>query len=50
MGGVVFAGGWEMKIFSKVLRDFGKTMVGKRYFSHQTVPVITEKNNGKSGF
>ena len=33
-GGVVFAGGWEMKIFSTVFLDFGKNMVGKRYFQH----------------
>ena len=33
-GGVVFAGGREMKIFITVFRDFGKTMVGKRYFQH----------------
>ena len=32
--GVVFAGGREMKIFSTVFRDFGKNMVGKRYFQH----------------
>ena len=34
-----------MKNFSTVFRDFGKNMVGKRYFQHYTVPVITEKNN-----
>ena len=45
-----FAGGREMKIFSTVFRDFGKNTVGKRYFQHYTVPVITEKNNEKSGF
>ena len=45
-----FAGGREMKIFSTVFRDFGKNMVGKRYFQHYKVPVITEKNNEKSGF
>ena len=45
-----FAGGREMKIFSTVFRDFGKNMVGKGYFQHYTVPVITEKNNEKSGF
>ena len=50
MGGVVFAGGQEMKIFSTVFRDFGKRMVGKWYFQHETVPVITEKNNEKLGF
>ena len=33
-GDVVFAGGWEMKIFSTVFRDFGKNIVGKRYFQH----------------
>ena len=33
-----------------VFRDFGKNMVGKRYFQHQTVLVITGKNNEKSGF
>ena len=33
-GGVVFVGGWEMKIFSTLFRDFGKNMVGKRYFQH----------------
>ena len=42
-GGVVFAGGREMKIFSTVFRDFGKNMVGKRYFQHKMVPVITAK-------
>ena len=45
-----FAGGREIKIFSTVFRDFGKNMVGKRYFQHWTVPVITDKNNEKSGF
>ena len=45
-----FAGGREMKIFSTVFRDFGKNMVGKRYFQHYKVPVNTEKNNEKSGF
>ena len=49
-GSVVFAGGQEMKIFSTVFRDFGKNMVGKRYFQHKTVPVITAKNNEKLGF
>ena len=50
-----------MKIFSTIFRDFGKNMVGKRYFQHKTVPVIAEKtkkqnkknpnnNNEKSGF
>ena len=39
-----------MKIFSTVFRDFGKDMVGELYFQHKTVPVITEKNNEKSGF
>ena len=48
--GVVFAGGRKMKIFSTVFRDFGKNMVGKRYFQHYTVPVIIGKNNKKSGF
>ena len=48
--GLVFAGGREMKTFSTVFRDFGKNMVGKRYFEHQTVPVNTGKNNEKSGF
>ena len=33
-GGVIFAGGREMKIFSMVPRDFAKNMVGKRYFQH----------------
>ena len=47
---VVFAGGREMKIFNTVFRDCGKNMVGKRYFQHYTVPVITGKNNEKSGF
>ena len=47
---MVFAGGREIKIFSTVFRDFGKNMVGKRYFQHWTVPVITDKNNEKSGF
>ena len=32
--GVVFAGGREMKIFITVFRDFGKNIVGKRYFQH----------------
>ena len=47
---MVFAGGREIKIFSTVFRDFGKNMVGKRYLQHWTVPVITDKNNEKSGF
>ena len=33
-GGVVLAGGPEMKIFSKVFRDLGENMVGKQYFQH----------------
>ena len=34
-GGVVFSSsGCEMKIFSTVFRDFGKSMVGKRYSQH----------------
>ena len=33
-GGVVFAGGREMKIFSTVFHDFGENMVGQRYFQH----------------
>ena len=45
-----FAGRQEMKIFSTVFQDFGENMVGKRYFQHKKVPVITEKNNEKSGF
>ena len=49
-GGVVFPGGREMKIFSTVFRDFGKNMVGKWYFQHKMVLVITAKNNEKSGF
>ena len=28
---VVFSDGWEMKT---VFQDFGKNMVGKRYFQH----------------
>ena len=40
---VVFAGGREMKIFSTVFRDLGK-------LKHQTVPVITRKNNDKLEF
>ena len=28
----------------------GKKMVGKWYFQHKTVPVITGKNNGKSEY
>ena len=32
--GIVFAGGWEMKIFSAVFRDFGKNIVRKWYFQH----------------
>ena len=32
--GVVFAGRWEMKIFSMVFQDFGKYKVGKWYFQH----------------
>ena len=47
---VVFAGGREMKIFNTVFRDCGKNMVGKRYFQHYTVPVITGKDNKKSAF
>ena len=39
-----------MKIFSTVFRDFGKRIVGKWYFQHETVPAITEKNNEKLGF
>ena len=46
---VVFADGREMKIFSMVFLDLRKNMVGKQYFQHYTVPVITEKNNEKSG-
>ena len=34
MGGVVFAGGREMKFFCTVFRDFGKNVVGKQYFQH----------------
>ena len=48
--GRIFAGGWEMKILSTVFRDFEKNMVGKRYFQHQTVPIITRKNNEISEF
>ena len=33
-GGVVFAGGREMNIFSTVFQDFVKDMVGKQYFEH----------------
>ena len=47
---VVFAGGREIKNFSTVFRDLGKYMLGKRYFQHETVPVITRKNNEKLGF
>ena len=47
---VVFAGGWEIKIFSTVFRDLGKYMLGKLYLQRQTVPVITEKTNDKLGF
>ena len=50
MGGIVFSSGQEMKIFSTIFRDFEKNMVGKRYFQHQTVPVITRKNNEISEF
>ena len=32
--GVIFAARREMKDFSTVFRDFGKNMVGKRYFQH----------------
>ena len=39
----------EMKILGTVFRDFGKNMVGKRYFQHYTEPVITGKNSEKSG-
>ena len=46
-GGIVFASGREMKIFSTVFRDFGKNMVRKRYFKPQMVPVNTEKKNKK---
>ena len=49
-GDVVFVGRREMKIFSTVFWDFGQNMVGKRYFQHYTLPVITGKNNEKSGF
>ena len=49
-GGVVFAVGREMKIFSTVSQDFGKNMVGKRYFQRWTALVITGKNNEKSEF
>ena len=28
----VFAGGWEVKVFSEVFQDFGKNMVEKQYF------------------
>ena len=49
-GDVAFASGREMKVFSPVFRDFGKNMVRKLYFQHQTVPVITGKNNEKLGF
>ena len=31
-GGGVFAGGWEVKVFSEVFQDFGKNMVEKQYF------------------
>ena len=33
-GGLLFAGGRGMKIFSTVFRGFGKNMVGKRYLEH----------------
>ena len=39
-----------MNIFSTVFRDFEKNMVGKQYFQHYTVPIITRKNNEKSVF
>ena len=42
-GDTVFPGTREMKIFSTVFQDLGKNMVGKRYFLHWTVPVITGK-------
>ena len=48
-GGVVFAVEQEMKIFSTIFRDFGKNMVVKRYLQHSALPVITGKNNEKSG-
>ena len=32
--GVVFAGGWEMKILNTVFQDFGENMVGNWYFQH----------------
>ena len=41
--------GRKMKILSMVFWDFGKDMVGKRYFQHKTVPFITGTNNKKSG-
>ena len=47
-GGIVFASGREMKIFSTVFRDFGKNMVRKRYFQPQMVPVNTEKKKKKT--
>ena len=47
-GGVVFAGGRQMKIFSTVFRDFGENVVGERYFQHWRVPKITGKINKKS--
>ena len=31
-GDLELGGGWEVKIFSTVFRDFRKNMVGKRYF------------------
>ena len=47
---VVLAGGREINIFTTVFLDLGKYMLGKWYFQHETVPVITRKNNEKLGF
>ena len=33
-GGVVFASGQDMKIFSAEVGDFGKNIVGKRHFQN----------------
>ena len=44
--GVVFAGGREMKIFSTVFRDFGKDMVGKRYFQQYVRETVFSTQHG----
>ena len=43
-------GGVCIMYFQYGISRFWKNMVGKRYFQHQTVPVIAGNNNKKSGF